>query len=59
MFEKKKKRFHLKETENCAFGIIRIVVDTMTGVNYIMTEGVGGASITPLLDSDGNVVIDK
>jgi hypothetical protein len=27
--------------------------------NYIMTEGVGGSSITPLLDRNGNAVIDK
>lgn len=59
MFEKKKKRFSLKEEESYSFGVVRIISDTKTGVNYIMTVGVGGSSITPLLDSDGNVVIDR
>lgn len=59
MFEKKKKRFSLKEEENYSFGAVRVIVDTITGVNYIMTVGVGGSSITPLLDGDGNVVVDK
>ncbi|MGI5966355.1 MULTISPECIES: DUF6440 family protein [Anaerotruncus] len=59
MFEKKEKRFALKEEENYSFGVVRIIVDTKTGVNYIMTVGVGGSSITPLLDCDGNVVVDK
>lgn len=58
MFEKKEKRFCLKEEENYGSGIIRVIVDTKTGVNYIMTTGVGGSSITPLLDSNGNVTID-
>lgn len=58
MFEKKEKRFSLKEEENYSFGIVRIIVDTKTGVNYIMTVGVGGSSITPLLDNNGDVVID-
>lgn len=54
MFGKKEKRFSVKEMESYGgSGTIK------TGVNYIMTEGVGGSSITPLLDSNGNVVIDK
>ena len=59
MFEKKEKRFRLKEEENYSFGIVRIIVDTNTGVNYIMTVGVGASSITPLLDCEGNVVVDQ
>ena len=59
MLGKKEKRFIVKETESYGgSGTIRIIVDTKTGVNYIITEGVGGSSITPLLDSNGNVVID-
>ena len=60
MFEKKEKRFNVKEAESYSgSGTIRIIVDTKTGVNYIMTEGVGGSSITPLLDSNGKVMIEK
>lgn len=53
------KRFKIKEKEHFAGGIIRIVVDTKTGVNYIMTSGIGISGITPLLDNNGNIVIDK
>ena len=36
-----------------------VVVDTATGVNYIMPVGGNGPSgITPLLDSNGNVIVD-
>lgn len=58
MFDKKRKRFCVKEEENTDFGIIRIVVDSQTGVNYILCSGLGGSSMTPLLDAEGNVVID-
>ncbi len=47
----KKKRFCLKEEKSCVNGTIMVIVDTKTGV--------GGSSITPLLDSNGNAVIDK
>ena len=60
MFGKKEKRFSVKEVESYSgSGTIRIIIDTKTGVNYIMTEGVGGSSITPLLDSNGKVMIEK
>ena len=59
-YVRKEKRFNVKEAESYSgSGTIRIIVDTKTGVNYIMTEGVGGSSITPLLDSNGKVVIDN
>lgn len=57
--EKKEKRFIVKEEQGMAFGVVQIVVDTVTGVNYIMTVGNGPSGLTPLLDENGNVVIDK
>ncbi len=57
--EKKEKRFIIKEEQSLSFGGVNIVVDTVTGVNYIMTIGAGMNAVTPLLDSDGKVVIDK
>lgn len=53
------KRFKIKEKNRLFEGMIRIVVDTKTGVNYIMTSGIGLNGITPLLDNNGNIVIDK
>lgn len=57
--EKKAKRFVVKEEESLCFGAVYIVVDTKTGVNYIMTVGTGINALTPLLDSDGSVVVDN
>lgn len=59
MFEKKAKRFQVKEEQSLGLGAIQIVVDTATGVNYILSMGTGVSGITPLLDENGNVVIDK
>ena len=56
---KKEKRFIVKEEQGIQLGAIQIVVDTVTGVNYLMTVGSGPLGITPLLDENGNVVIDK
>jgi hypothetical protein len=57
--EKKENRFVVKEEQSLGFGAVYIVVDTMTGVNYLTTVGNGMNGITPLLDSDGNVIIDR
>lgn len=60
---KSKKRFVTSyETEGGLFDVqqFRIIVDTETGVNYLCTVdgGNGGNSgITPLLNSDGSVVV--
>ena len=59
MFSKKDKRFTVKSTEGFGMGAIQIVVDTVTGVNYIVTLGTGPSGITPLLDGNGDVVIDE
>lgn len=53
------KRFKVKEKEYFSGGIIKIVVDTKTGVNYLITSGIGVSGMTPLLDKDGKIIIDK
>ncbi|WP_075980175.1 DUF6440 family protein [Bacillus massilinigeriensis] len=57
--EKKEKRFIIKEEQSLGIGAVYVVVDTQTGVNYLMTIGAGQNGVTPLLDSDGNVLVDK
>ncbi|SHH45559.1 DUF6440 family protein [Clostridium intestinale] len=58
--EKKEKRFVVKEEQSLLIGAaVYIVVDIQTGVNYLMTVGNGLNGITPLLDSNGSVVIDR
>ena len=56
-----KKRFIVKDTHTVGLCSLSIICDTVTGVNYLATadDGFNFSSITPLLDSDGNVVIDK
>ena len=58
MAQKKEKRFPIREGEGLGSGAVQIVVDTQTGVHYILASGVGGLSITPLLDRDGRVVVE-
>lgn len=36
---------------------VSIIVDTETGVNYLQVSSGYGLSLTPLLDSEGKVVI--
>lgn len=57
--EKKEQRFVIKEIQSLGVGAVYIVVDTITGVNYLTTIGTGMNGMTPLLDSDGKVVIDR
>ena len=38
-------------------GVRQILVDTQTGVNYLVWKSGYAGGITPLLDSDGNVVV--
>ena len=60
MANKKKNRFDTVHKEGI-MQVIKIIVDKKTGVNYlcIMDGTVGSVGITPLLDSDGKVIIDK
>jgi len=53
-----KSRFVVKSKEHVSGGIIKIVVDTETGVNYLITSGMGLSGMTPLLDKEGKIVID-
>ncbi|MGN0593898.1 MAG: DUF6440 family protein [Hominimerdicola sp.] len=41
-----------------SINVVEVLVDTETGVNYILTScGAGGSGITPLLDKDGKIVV--
>lgn len=53
------KRFEIKLKQHLDGGIIKIVVDTNTGVNYIITSGIGLSGMTPLLDENGKIVVDE
>jgi hypothetical protein len=57
---KKEKRFEVifEEASNITDSY-RIVVDKNTGVNYILYASGYSGGITPLLDSEGKIVITK
>lgn len=57
--EKAPKRFKIKDEQSIGLMGIYILVDTVTGVNYMCVCGTGNSGITPLLDSNGDVVIDR
>lgn len=57
--EKKAKRFVVKEEQMLGMGAVQIIVDTVTGINYLNTVGGSANGLTPLLDSNGNVIIDE
>lgn len=40
-------------------GVRRILVDRETGVHYLCWSEGYGAGITPLLDAEGKVIVDK
>ncbi len=56
--DKKEKRFITKDGQGIGLGAVEILVDTKTGVNYLLVQ-TPYSGITPLLDENGNVVIDK
>ncbi len=57
---KKEKRFEVVFQEGSALsdeGVHQILVDKETGVHYLTWKAGYGASITPLLDPDGKVIV--
>ena len=65
MFGKKEKgepRFIVKEQQelgHLTMTTLHVLLDTRTGVNYLLATGSAGSQITPLLDENGDVVVDK
>lgn len=60
--EKKDKRFEVTVTEGSQLadsGLMQVIVDKETGVNYLFIKAGYGADLTPLLDADGKVVITR
>lgn len=59
---KREDRFEIVFTEGSQMkesGMKQILVDRETGVHYLTWKSGYGAGITPLLDSDGKVFVEK
>lgn len=61
MFNKddEEKRFIKILKESSVTQTIEIILDTETGVNYMYVTGGSGKTITPLLDSEGKVIVSS
>ena len=57
----KQERFVVKETHTIGLCALSVICDTVTGVHYLAAGGdaLTISSITPLLDENGKVVIEK
>ena len=53
-----KKRFEVKNTQG-VLSTGKIIVDTETGVNYLFWQEGYAGGLTPLLNRDGTVVVDR
>ena len=40
-------------------GSIEVLVDKVTGVNYLLVRSGYGAGLTPLIDADGKPIVTK
>ena len=59
---KKEERFEVTFRDGSQLkdeGVRQIFVDKETGVNYLCWKSGYGAAITPLLDSEGKVIVTK
>ena len=59
---KKEERFEVSFRDGSQLkdeGVRQILVDKETGVNYLCCKSGYGAAITPLLDSEGKVIVTK
>ncbi len=54
----KKKRFETIYEQGVS-NVARIIVDRETGVHYLLGAAGSAGGLTPLLDSDGRVVVDR
>ena len=51
------KRFKITDVQNSGFTGVKILVDTITGVNYLYYFVGQGGGITPLLDKNGSIIV--
>lgn len=57
--EEKRFKLKLKESIEGGGGIVKIIVDKKTGVNYLIPAEMALSGATPLYDKDGNLLIDE
>ena len=60
--EKKDKRFEVTVkvgSELVDRGLMQVIVDKETSVNYLCVKAGYGAGLTPLLDADGRVIVTR
>jgi hypothetical protein len=54
----KRKRFQIRHRENLSFAEgVKVIVDTQTGVQYLLVNSGYAGGLTPLLNRDGTPMI--
>jgi hypothetical protein len=62
IMSKKDERFEILEKEGSQLkdkGLIQIIIDKQTGVNYLWVHSGYAGGLTPLLDENGNPIVTK
>lgn len=52
-------RFEVALKEHIGGGTLKIIRDNETGVQYLVSSGIGGSGMTPLLDENGKPIVIK
>lgn len=51
------RRFNVLSSENVEMKTFTVIQDKHTGVQYLVTEGMQGISVNPLIDGNGKVIV--
>lgn len=51
------KRFNVLSSENVEMRNFTVIQDKQTGVQYLVTEGMQGIAVNPLIDGNGKVIV--
>ena len=56
---RKEQRFVIQDRQSFPGGTLLVVIDTQTGVNYLISGGMGLSGMTPLVDEKGRVIVSE
>jgi len=57
--EETEQRFVIQDRQSFPGGTLWVVIDTQTGVNYLISGGMGLSGMMPLVDEKGKVMVSK
>lgn len=51
------KRFNVLSSQNVEMKSFTVIQDKQTGVQYLVTEGMQGIAVNPLVDGNGKIIV--